>query len=65
MGASSRYSVLDFPDGMVAFRGDVLPDDCERLIDTVRGAGLAAPRTSDSRRRRAAFNKPFLHFVSD
>jgi hypothetical protein len=32
--------VLVRPDGHVAWRGDVLPDDCSALIDTVRGAGL-------------------------
>jgi len=34
--------VLVRPDGHVAWRGDLVPEDCLGLIDTVRGAGLAA-----------------------
>jgi 2-polyprenyl-6-methoxyphenol hydroxylase-like FAD-dependent oxidoreductase len=36
-----RLLVLVRPDGHVAWRGDSLPADCERLIDTVRGAAIA------------------------
>lgn len=32
-----RRLALIRPDGMVAWRGDALPDDVDRLIDTVRG----------------------------
>lgn len=34
-----RRLVLVRPDGMVAWRGDELPEDPEGLVDTVRGAG--------------------------
>ena len=34
-----RALVLVRPDGHVAWRGDALPTDAIRLIDTVRGAG--------------------------
>lgn len=37
--------VLVRPDGQVAWRGDRLPQDAARLIDTVRGA---APQTTDT-----------------
>ena len=30
--------VLVRPDGMVAWRGETLPADVDRLLDTVRGA---------------------------
>ena len=33
-----RKLVLVRPDGMVAWRGDALPDDFAALIDRVRGA---------------------------
>lgn len=33
-----RALVLVRPDGMVAWRGDLLPPDCGALVDTVRGA---------------------------
>jgi hypothetical protein len=33
-----RRLVLVRPDGHVAWRADAVPDDAERLIDTVRGA---------------------------
>ena len=34
-----RRLVLVRPDGMVAWRGDQLPDDIDGLVDRVRGAG--------------------------
>ena len=34
----ARALVLVRPDGQVAWRGDMLPEHCESLIDTVRGA---------------------------
>jgi 2-polyprenyl-6-methoxyphenol hydroxylase-like FAD-dependent oxidoreductase len=37
-----RPLVLVRPDGHVAWRGASAPDDCEALIDTVRGAGVSA-----------------------
>ncbi|MCJ1436261.1 hypothetical protein MMC27_005639 [Xylographa pallens] len=37
-----RRLVLVRPDGMVAWRGDSLPDDVEKLVDQVRGAPTAA-----------------------
>jgi 2-polyprenyl-6-methoxyphenol hydroxylase-like FAD-dependent oxidoreductase len=44
-----RRLVLVRPDGHVAWRGDVLPEDCLALIDIVRGAGrrVAARRRED------------------
>ncbi|KAK4147654.1 FAD binding domain-containing protein [Dichotomopilus funicola] len=33
-----RRLVLVRPDGMVAWRGDVVPEDVERIVDVVRGA---------------------------
>ena len=40
-----RRMVLVRPDGMVAWRGNLLPDDAVGLVDRVRGALVAAPRT--------------------
>ncbi|KIM94700.1 hypothetical protein OIDMADRAFT_60477 [Oidiodendron maius Zn] len=37
-----RRLVLVRPDGMIAWRGDSLPDDVEGLLDRVRGASIAA-----------------------
>ena len=37
-----RRLVLVRPDGMVAWRGDSLPDNVEELLDRVRGASTAA-----------------------
>ena len=34
-----RRLVLVRPDGMVAWRGDQLPEDVDGLVDRVRGAG--------------------------
>jgi hypothetical protein len=44
-----RRLVLVRPDGHVAWRGDVVPDDAPGLVDTVRGAGpcIAARRARD------------------
>ncbi|KAA8644082.1 hypothetical protein EYZ11_005463 [Aspergillus tanneri] len=36
-----RRLALVRPDGMVAWRGDVLPDDLEGLVDRVRGVSLS------------------------
>lgn len=41
-----RRFVLVRPDGHVAWRGDALPEDCERVIDIVRG--VFAPTTADT-----------------
>ncbi|KAJ5953295.1 Monooxygenase FAD-binding [Penicillium verhagenii] len=38
-----RRLVLVRPDGMVAWRGDVLPDDVQGLLDQVRGVSALAP----------------------
>jgi hypothetical protein len=35
-----RKAVLVRPDGMVAWRGDTLPEDIQALLDTVRGARM-------------------------
>lgn len=38
-GLYERRFVLVRPDGHVAWRGDTIPTECDRLIETVRGAG--------------------------
>ena len=51
--AAARYGrrlVLVRPDGHVAWRSDVLPEDATGLIDTIRGAG---PRIAARRARRS------------
>ena len=40
--------VLVRPDGHVAWRGDALPTDPTAVIETVRGAGAGASRTSEA-----------------
>jgi 2-polyprenyl-6-methoxyphenol hydroxylase-like FAD-dependent oxidoreductase len=41
-GLYGRALVLVRPDGHVAWRGDALPADVDRLVDTVRGAAVEA-----------------------
>ena len=43
-----RRLVLVRPDGMVAWRGDSLPDDVEKLVDRVRGASDAKANGVDT-----------------
>jgi (2Fe-2S) ferredoxin len=45
-----RRLVLVRPDGHVAWRSDVVPENATSLIDTVRGAG---PRITARRARRS------------
>jgi hypothetical protein len=49
-----RALVLVRPDGHVAWRGDLPPDDCLELIDVVRGAGPRIAARRASRKLRAA-----------
>lgn len=38
--------VLVRPDGFVAWRGNVLPEDCRQLVDTVRGAATTTEQVA-------------------
>ncbi len=47
-----RRFVLVRPDGHVAWRGDALPQDCEALIDIVRGAEREKSRAAEAPTQR-------------
>ena len=56
-----RKLVLVRPDGQVAWRGDHLPADCEKLIDAVRGAaGTAAAGQKAPPRPRVSRTAAFM-----